>query len=135
MGDDLSRLPFAIALSRQSKRVIRQNLFVSLGVIVALVIVTVTGADIAGRERGHMRGGLRGQIRVDDLDQTKAFAPDHHRGIEAAIFTKEGLMRGAPEFQTAIAFAFLKRKGRVDFIEALLFDEFLRTVSAAKRTR
>jgi len=43
MGDDLSRLPFAIALSRQSKRVIRQNLFVSLGVIVALVIVTVTG--------------------------------------------------------------------------------------------
>ncbi len=43
MGDDLGRLPFAIALSRQSKRVIRQNLFVSLGVIVALVIVTVTG--------------------------------------------------------------------------------------------
>ncbi len=44
MGDDLGRLPFAIALSRQSKRVIRQNLFVSLGVIVALVIVTVSGA-------------------------------------------------------------------------------------------
>ena len=43
MGDDLGRLPFAIALSRQSKRIIRQNLFVSLGVIVALVIVTVSG--------------------------------------------------------------------------------------------
>ena len=44
MGDDLGRLPFAIALSRQSKRVIRQNLFLSLGVIVALVIATVSGA-------------------------------------------------------------------------------------------
>jgi Cd2+/Zn2+-exporting ATPase len=43
MGDDLSRLPFAIALSRQSKRVIRQNLLVSLGVIAALVVATISG--------------------------------------------------------------------------------------------
>ncbi|BAH38349.1 heavy metal translocating P-type ATPase [Gemmatimonas aurantiaca T-27] len=48
MGDDLSRLPFAIALSRQAKRVIRQNLFVSLGVIVALVAVTVSGMASIG---------------------------------------------------------------------------------------
>lgn len=43
MGDDLSRLPFAIALSRQSRRVIRQNLYVSLGVIAVLVVLTAGG--------------------------------------------------------------------------------------------
>lgn len=43
MGDDLGRLPFAIGLSRAARRVIRQNLYVSLGVIAGLVVVTVTG--------------------------------------------------------------------------------------------
>jgi Cd2+/Zn2+-exporting ATPase len=43
MGDDLSRLPFAVGLSRQARRVIRQNLYISLGVIAFLVISTVTG--------------------------------------------------------------------------------------------
>jgi Cd2+/Zn2+-exporting ATPase len=43
MGDDLGRLPFAIGLSRQSRAVIRQNLYVSLAVIAGLVVVTVTG--------------------------------------------------------------------------------------------
>ena len=43
MSDDLGRLPFAIALSRQSRRIIKQNLTVSLGVIALLVIATVSG--------------------------------------------------------------------------------------------
>lgn len=43
MGDDLSRLPFAIGLSRQARRVIRQNLWISLGVIAGLVVVTIGG--------------------------------------------------------------------------------------------
>lgn len=43
MGDDLARLPFAIGLSRASRRVIRQNLFVSLGVIAVLSVMTVGG--------------------------------------------------------------------------------------------
>ncbi len=43
MGDDLSRLPFAIGLSRQARRIIRQNLFVSLGVIGLLAFATVSG--------------------------------------------------------------------------------------------
>lgn len=43
MGDDLSRLPFAIALSRQSRLVIRQNLFIALGVICFLVVASITG--------------------------------------------------------------------------------------------
>lgn len=43
MGDDLGRLPFAIGLSRTARGVIKQNLFVSLGVIALLVVATVTG--------------------------------------------------------------------------------------------
>jgi Cd2+/Zn2+-exporting ATPase len=44
MSDDLGQLPFAIGLSRQARAVIQQNLYVSLGVIAALVIATVSGA-------------------------------------------------------------------------------------------
>lgn len=43
MGDDLGRLPFAIGLSRQTKRVITQNLVLSLGVIAVLVVATISG--------------------------------------------------------------------------------------------
>ena len=43
MGDDLSKLPFAVALSRQAKNVIRQNLWISLGVIAILVPSTLFG--------------------------------------------------------------------------------------------
>lgn len=43
MADDLSRLPFAIGLSRAARRVIRLNLTISLRVIGAQFIVTVGG--------------------------------------------------------------------------------------------
>ncbi len=43
MGDDLSRLPFAVALSRQSRAIVRQNLWLSLGVIAVLVPSTLFG--------------------------------------------------------------------------------------------
>jgi Cd2+/Zn2+-exporting ATPase len=43
MGDDLARLPFALALSRQVRAVIRQNLFIALGVIAMLVTASVAG--------------------------------------------------------------------------------------------
>ena len=43
MGDDLERLSFAIGLSRQSRRVIKQNVVISLGVILVLVVAAVTG--------------------------------------------------------------------------------------------
>ncbi len=43
MGDDLGRLPFVVGLSRASRRVIRQNLYVSLGVIALLIVATTTG--------------------------------------------------------------------------------------------
>jgi Cd2+/Zn2+-exporting ATPase len=43
MADDLGRLPFAIGLSRKARAIIRQNLYVSLGVIALLVFATTTG--------------------------------------------------------------------------------------------
>jgi Cd2+/Zn2+-exporting ATPase len=44
MADDLGKLPFAVGLSRAARRIIRQNLAISLGVILLLVITSVTGA-------------------------------------------------------------------------------------------
>lgn len=44
MGDDLGRLPFAVGLSHRARGVIRQNLYVSLGVIIVLLIATATGS-------------------------------------------------------------------------------------------
>ena len=43
MADDLSKLPFAVGLSRQAQRVIRENLVVSLGVIAILIPAAVFG--------------------------------------------------------------------------------------------
>ncbi len=43
MGDDMAKLPFAVALSRQAKAIIRQNLWISLGVIAILVPSTLFG--------------------------------------------------------------------------------------------
>ena len=44
MGDDLSRLPFAVGLGRATRAVIQQNLAIALGVIVLLIIASLTGA-------------------------------------------------------------------------------------------
>jgi Cd2+/Zn2+-exporting ATPase len=43
MADDLNHLPFAVGLSRQTSRVIRQNLWFSLGMVALLVPATVLG--------------------------------------------------------------------------------------------
>lgn len=43
MADDLSKLPFAVALSRASRRIIQQNLWLSLGVVALLIPATLTG--------------------------------------------------------------------------------------------
>lgn len=48
MADDLSRLPFAIGLSKATKRIIWQNLAISLGVIVLLIAATVSGVSGIG---------------------------------------------------------------------------------------
>ncbi len=43
MSDDLATLPFAIGLSRQAARIIRQNLAISMAVIALLVVATIGG--------------------------------------------------------------------------------------------
>ncbi|MBX9787781.1 MAG: heavy metal translocating P-type ATPase [Pirellulales bacterium] len=46
MADDLSHLPFAVGLSRKTSRIIRQNLWFSLGMVAFLVPATVLGLQI-----------------------------------------------------------------------------------------
>jgi Cd2+/Zn2+-exporting ATPase len=43
MGDDLSKLPFAVGLGRASRQIILQNLAISIGVILLLIITSVIG--------------------------------------------------------------------------------------------
>ncbi|MBE7185973.1 MAG: heavy metal translocating P-type ATPase [Methylobacterium mesophilicum] len=46
MADDLSHLPFAVGLSRQTRSIIRQNVFVSLGIVAVLIPATIFGLGI-----------------------------------------------------------------------------------------
>jgi Cd2+/Zn2+-exporting ATPase len=46
MSDDLEKLPFAIGLSKMTKNIIIQNLWISLGMIVFLVPATLFGLQI-----------------------------------------------------------------------------------------
>jgi Cd2+/Zn2+-exporting ATPase len=46
MGDDLTKLPLAVALSRATRRVIRQNVWISLGVVALFVPATILGLGI-----------------------------------------------------------------------------------------
>jgi Cd2+/Zn2+-exporting ATPase len=43
MADDLGKLPFAVGLSRASRRIIVQNLAIALGVIALLILTSVLG--------------------------------------------------------------------------------------------
>jgi Cd2+/Zn2+-exporting ATPase len=46
MADDLSQLPFAVKLSRQTRRIITQNLWIALGMVAVLVPATLLGLHI-----------------------------------------------------------------------------------------
>jgi Cd2+/Zn2+-exporting ATPase len=46
MADDLNHLPFAVGLSRQTSRIILQNLWISLGMIAILVPATLLGLQM-----------------------------------------------------------------------------------------
>ncbi|MBX3038713.1 MAG: cadmium-translocating P-type ATPase [Anaerolineales bacterium] len=43
MGDDLSKLPYAVGLGRATRKIIKQNLTIALGVIAILIITSLTG--------------------------------------------------------------------------------------------
>ena len=46
MADDLQKLPFAVGLSRKTSRIIRQNLWFSLGMVAVLVPATLFGLQL-----------------------------------------------------------------------------------------
>ena len=46
MADDLTHLPFAVGLSRSTRTIIRQNLWISLGMVVFLVPATTFGLSL-----------------------------------------------------------------------------------------
>ena len=48
MSDKIENLPFVIGLSRQSKRIIEQNIWISLGVVALLVPATILGYATIG---------------------------------------------------------------------------------------
>lgn len=53
MADDLRHLPFVVGLSRQTRRVIRQNLYVSLGIVAVLVPATIMGLSMGAAVALH----------------------------------------------------------------------------------
>ena len=53
MADNLSHLPFAVGLSRQTSRIIRQNLYLSLGVVAVLLPATILGLGIGPAVLAH----------------------------------------------------------------------------------
>ena len=54
MSDRLDRLPFAIGLSRKANRIIKQNLWISMGMVAVLVPLTLLGiAEIGPAVVGH----------------------------------------------------------------------------------
>ncbi len=46
MADDLTHLPFAVGLSRRTRAIIQQNLWISLGMVVFLVPATTFGLPL-----------------------------------------------------------------------------------------
>ncbi|MCL4103563.1 UNVERIFIED_CONTAM: hypothetical protein GTU68_059642 [Idotea baltica] len=46
MGDELSHLPFAVGLSRETNRIIRQNVWISLGMVAILVPASLFGLSL-----------------------------------------------------------------------------------------
>ncbi|MCC7330475.1 MAG: heavy metal translocating P-type ATPase [Gammaproteobacteria bacterium] len=53
MADDLRHLPFAVGLSRSARRVILQNMIISLGVVALLVPATILGLGIGPAIAAH----------------------------------------------------------------------------------
>ncbi|MHB8972725.1 MAG: heavy metal translocating P-type ATPase [Pirellulaceae bacterium] len=53
MADDLNHLPFAVGLSRQTSRIIRQNLWFSLGMVAFLIPATVLGLQMGAAVLFH----------------------------------------------------------------------------------
>lgn len=83
MADDLTKLPFAVALSRATSRVIRQNLWVSLGVVALLIPATIAGLNIATAVIFHEGSTL---LVVANALRLLAFAEDAGADAKTKVF-------------------------------------------------
>lgn len=81
MADNLINLPFAIGLSRKAKQIIRQNLFISLGMVVVLVPLTIFGLTIGLAVIGHEGSTL---VVVFNALRLLAFRKDHEIDVQSA---------------------------------------------------
>lgn len=74
MADNLDTLPFAVDLSRATSRIIRQNLWMSLGVVALLVPSTVMGLSIGAAVLAH-----EGSTIVVVVNALRLLAFERHR--------------------------------------------------------
>lgn len=80
MSDDLGRLPFAMRLSRATSRIIRQNLVISLAVVLFLIAATFAGLNIGAVVLIHEGSTL---LVVANALRLLRFQPgQEHAGIE-----------------------------------------------------
>ena len=77
MADDLNHLPFAVGLSRQTSRIIRQNLWVSLGMVLFLVPATVLGLQMGAAVLFHEGSTL---LVVFNALRLLAYGQSHSQG-------------------------------------------------------
>lgn len=87
MGDDLGQLPFVVGLSRQTSRIIKQNLWVSLGVVAVLIPATIFGLNIGTAVLFHegstilvVVNALR-LLAYQDTNDAGAVAKDSETGL------------------------------------------------------
>lgn len=73
MADDLETLPFAVGLSRATSRIIRQNLWVSLGIVAILIPATLLGLGIGPAVMIHEGSTV---VVVVNALRLLAFGPD-----------------------------------------------------------
>jgi Cd2+/Zn2+-exporting ATPase len=82
MADDLSKLPFAVSLGRATRRVIRQNLWVSLGVVALLIPATLAGMQIGVAVLFHEGSTL---VVVANALRLLAYSePEHWRTLRSS---------------------------------------------------
>ncbi|TAA26688.1 heavy metal translocating P-type ATPase [Pseudoxanthomonas winnipegensis] len=84
MADDLRNLPFAVGLSRRTRAVIRQNLFVSLGVVALLVPATIFGLGIGPAVAMHEGSTLLVVINALRLLAYQGAPPSRLRPLSSA---------------------------------------------------
>jgi Cd2+/Zn2+-exporting ATPase len=82
MSDDLSQLPFTVGLSRQTRRIILQNLYVSLGVVAFLVPATILGLGIGPAVALHEGSTL---LVVFNALRLLAYRDPARTGVSTAI--------------------------------------------------